>query len=295
MNPAPLLDIDNTLPVGSWHQRLALGLSLIDAQSGVGAGGSLRVELERIGGYDCPLILDRHRADRHALLYRGRAGKLLDHALAKGVGYQHALRIYAPLETSANGYSSARDERRYVPRRLLLTPALAQKQPVLDTGNIRETWLWPGSAYPLSPSSSAVRGRVLRGPNLASAAAIPWARVFLTIPAAETNFAAATFIGRAHGDERGEFVLSVAASAAQGAALSSPLACRLWAWFAPPAPASSDPLALLPLEDAGSDAINDVLRGYTIPAGYTQSVSATLPPLRLGETLSGPGVTLLYT
>lgn len=291
----PPLDTDNTLPVGSWHQRLALGLRLLDAQSGVGAGGSLRVELERIGSYACSLLLDRHRADRHALLYRGRAGRLLDHALAKGLGYRHALRIHAPLGASSGGYSSASDERRHVPRRLLLTPVLAHQQPVLDTGNIREIWLWPGSAYPLSPGSTVVRGRVLRGADMASAVAVPWARVFLTTPAAETNFAAAALIGRAHGDERGEFVLSVAASAAQGAALASPLTCRLWAWFAPPAPAGSDPLSLLPLEDAGSDALNDVLRGYTTPAGYTQSVSAALPPLHLGESLSGIGASLLYT
>ncbi|SEP64206.1 hypothetical protein SAMN04488038_10153 [Solimonas aquatica] len=281
--PTPLLSEDNTVAVGDWRQRLALGIRLIDAQSGAGAGGALRVQLQGIGDYACDQTLMAHGPDRHALLYRDRAGKLLDHAIAKGLGYAHLLRIEAP------------GQRRYVPRRLRIAPLLAAQQPVLSGANIREAWLWPGADYPLSPGVTALRGRVLRGPSLNSAKPIPWPRVYLTQPDTQASFAAATIIARGHGDERGEFLLCVDRKAAQGAALNSPFAARLWAFFAPPAAPGTALDSLLPVEDAGSFAQSDLLRGLSDPPAYTQNISRVIPQLRLGECLSGDGTTLLFT
>ncbi len=144
-------------------------------------------------------------------------------------------------------------------------------------------------------TATLVRGRVMEGPDLAHASAVPWARVFATIPGTEATFAAATPVGCAHADDRGEFVLPIAQAAYAGASLSRTADVRLWAFRAPLGgpPNPSDPLPWLAPEDAGIDAFNDVLRGDIRPAGFTLSIDKTLT-LRAGDMLGGDASALLF-
>jgi hypothetical protein len=301
-----MLEIGSTLAAAEVRHRLALGLTLVDALSGFGALGPLRVDVDRIGPYAFPkrvgsdrqpMRFDVHRADRHAKRYCGRARKLLDLAMADGADTRWLVRIYGSLGPADLAYAPARDARLYVPRRLRIELDLdAQGQPAATEKNIRTPWLWPGAAYPLPSSGTIVRGRVRRGADIDSAVPIRWARAFLTMPQSEADFAKAKVVGRGHGDEQGEFVISLERSAVVGAALSNPLSLRLWAFFPPPStPAdAADPLDGLPVEEAGSDIVNDVLRGYELPAGYTQQASKPVS-IRLGETKSGLETTLLFS
>jgi hypothetical protein len=165
--------------------------------------------------------------------------------------------------------------------------------------NIRTPWLWPGAAYVLPATATAIRGRVLRGAALAVATPVRWARVIATIPSTELVFAAATPVGFAHGDDRGEFVVALERRMVSGAALTSAVDVRLWACLPPPVPPPDpakppDPLHGLPFEEAGLDTINAALRGDTIPPGYSAPRDFGFVSVPLGETVSAPGTTLLF-
>lgn len=297
----PPLDVSDTVPVGMLRHRLALGVALVDAVRGGAALGPLRVELESIGPYrppadrpaGLPARLEPHGADRHAARYAGAIAKLVDRCVANALDTSWVLRIYAPLDAAARAFDPARDARHYVPRRMRLTPVFDAGVPAATPLNIRQITLWPGAAAPLPSTATCVRGRVLRGPDIASGEPVPYARLAASVPASETNFAAATVVGRGAADERGEFVLVIEARAMSGAGLVNPVPLRLWA-FAPPAqaPDPNDALASVPVEDAGTATDSDILRGLTVPAGYTEQVSKTLA-CNLGETLSGTAATLL--
>jgi hypothetical protein len=298
------LQIADTVPAEELRHRLALGLELIDALRGISAAGPLRVDLESVGPRPFPaaigsnpqaLRFEQHRADRHALRYAGRFRKLLDKAVADGADTRVVARVYGPPSAAAAGFDPAADARNYVPRRLRFALALDAGQPAATPLNIRTPWLWPGSACALPSTGTYLRGRVLRGATVQSGVPVAWACVFATTPDTQLNFAAATIVGRGHGDDRGEFVIALDRSAVSGAALTNPVKLRLWAFFPPPGPSpTDDPLGLLPIEDAGADKLNDVLRGYTTPAAYTQQVSAPVT-VRLGETRSGADTQLLKT
>jgi hypothetical protein len=142
--------------------------------------------------------------------------------------------------------------------------------------------MFPGAAYDVSVTATGVRGRVLRN-NLP----MRWARV-------EARLAGSNVIvGRAHGDDRGEFLLLIGSEAIPGAVLPTALDVDV-AIFGPaavPVPATPglpeiDPLWDLPLESASAPGAADpVLAGETLPAGYTATVSRTLS-LALGRLAS---------
>jgi hypothetical protein len=297
------LQIADTVPVEEIRHRLTLGLSLVDALTGIGAAPPLRADLETIGPYAFPATIgadrqamrfEMHGAAKHAVRYAGRIRKLIDKAVARPAAPTMSVRIYAPLDATQSGYDPAREARRYVPRRLRLLPAMDGDQPAPTPDNIRSCWLWPGSAYPKPAAATAIAGRVLRGPSVAAATPIPWARVFATTPPAAVVFDADNVVGVGHGDDRGEFLMMLQQSAVQGAALSNPVSVRLWAFVPPvtPPPDPRDALAGLPIEDAGVDTTSDVLSGRVAPPGYSQQIS-TLLDLRLAETTSNAATTLL--
>ena len=94
--------------------------------------------------------------------------------------------------------------RRYVPRRLriALWPVArldqGPAQPYVTVAHrLLRAWLWPGAAMTLPAGSTVVRGRVVRQGRAAR-----WVRV-----AARDQ--GGRIVGRAHGDDRGEFVLVV--------------------------------------------------------------------------------------
>ena len=162
--------------------------------------------------------------------------------------------------------------RRRVPRRLRLD---------LDPlPQVRRPALFPGAAYDLSPRATGLRGRVLRGGE-----PLRWARV-------EARFGG-TVVGRAHGDDRGEFLLLLAPEASPFIDLADPLEAEVTV-FAPdpaPVPASpsvpeNDPFWDLPVEVLGAPGGADpVAAGEVLPAGYTASVSR-LVAFPLGRQLS---------
>ncbi|MDB5858121.1 MAG: hypothetical protein JWQ76_1810, partial [Ramlibacter sp.] len=207
------------------------------------------------------------------------------------------LQAYGQASPLAPRYSTDNDPRRYVPRKLALTPVQAGGIPAATAANIRQAWLWPGTAYPLPGKASAVRGCVRKGAALATAAPVAWARVVFTRPGpVPPNFANEVTLGYAHGDDRGEFLAVFGPDAVPGgAALPASLALHAWL-FLPPAASTfdaADPLASLPLEVGGTTALNDVLRGTEVPAGYVKKgpVAVTLP---LGRVLAIADADLLF-
>ena len=300
------LTVENTVQIASVGHRLAIGIQWIDALSRLSPDGPWTSDLEAIGLRPCPLRFDAHPQGRHALRAAGRLAKLLEIAAKDKVNAPPVsveadqtnclLRAFARRSSRVENYSTGNDPRRFVPRRLSLTPVQTAGFPSAGVANIRSAWLWPGSSYPLAANITAIRGRVRRGPSEALAKPVAWARVVITRPGAATpNFATEARLGFAHGDDRGEFLAVLDVGAVPGGAvLPATLKLRVWV-FIPPADTfdAADPLASLPLEVAGTDAINDVLRGTQAPSAYLRmnSIDVTLTP---GSTLTLDEAQLLF-
>jgi hypothetical protein len=298
------LRVENTVQVGSVDHRLALGVQWVDALSQLSAGRAWVSELETIGTRPCPQRFEIHPQCRHALRAAGRIAKLLTVAAADKAATPPAtvdadptnfvLRVYGRASSRVNGYATGNDPRQYVPRRLSLTPVQTDGFPTDTVDNIRTAWLWPGSAYPLAAHVTALRGRVRRGPLETTVA---WSRVVVTRPGAGLpDFSNEAKLGFAHGDDRGEFLVVLGTPAVPGgAALPATIALHVWV-FLPPADAfdADDPLASLPLEVAGTDAISDVLRGTEMPGTYVRKDSVDVPALALGTTFTMDDDDLLF-
>ncbi|MDR7115583.1 hypothetical protein [Caulobacter sp. BE254] len=184
--------------------------------------------------------------------------------------------------------------RRYVPRRLrLLVPklAVAETRPASQRGC--RPRLFPGAAYPVMEAATGVRGQAVRttgGPRRPAR----WTRVVATIPAGQSDLSLATVVGRAFGDDRGEFLLMLAAGAASGTPVAT-LAVRLSVFARPVEPAApvpgdaayGDPLWDAPLEQPDlTNADDPVLLGTAMPAGWSL-VADTTVNLRLGRLEQG--------
>jgi hypothetical protein len=205
--------------------------------------------------------------------------------------------------------------RRYVPRRFEVaiwtfaevtasedwpptTQSLA-KQPtgpfVATRSRLLRPWLAPGSAYTLPKGTTGLRGRVTLGGR-----PLPWPRVDALGPGD-------VVVGRAHGDERGEFLVVVTGTGTLVPPPLTTLDIRLvLRGLRPPAAGdppvkgalpADDPLVGLPLEPvaksanppAAGDLDNPLLRGETPPAGYL--LSTTPPPvvtLEIGRVRAVP-------
>jgi hypothetical protein len=154
--------------------RLALGLEPHDAVSDGRIARPVVVEQEAAAGRT---QLRRHGSGRFILLYE---------PVVKG---PVAVRLVPR-------------NRRYVPRRMSFD--ISSEQAVLfaeRAGNgvpaLRRSWrplLFPGATYDLAGSATTIRGRVVH-----LGAPIRWTRVVAALNGA--------VIGRAHGDDRGEFLL----------------------------------------------------------------------------------------
>lgn len=288
----PLLQED-TVEVSRVGHRLALGVQWLDALSQLPASGALFNDLESIGVRPLAQHLERHPLGRHALRWAGRLAKLLKIAAAEKLAAPPAtpaddqtllaLRCFAQREANAEVYRNDLDPRQHVPRRLALLPQQSDGEPPANTSNIRQAWLWPGANYPLGANTTAIRGRVLKGITLADARPVPWARVVVTLPAniaASADFDAEAKVGWGHGDDRGEFLVVLGVGAVPGGAtLPTSLPLRVWV-FLPSSATTFDaasPLDSLPLEYAGIDALNDVLRGIEPPADYVRQTAISFP------------------
>jgi hypothetical protein len=234
-------------------KRLALGLEPIDAGRGSRVGYPIEVVFnETARGLPRPPV-DRHDSCLHALLYE------------PGLADRVALRFIE--------YS-----RRYVPRRIsypILTQADAES--LTYQNRVRRPVLYPGAAYSAPSLHSGARGRVERN-------GVPdrWARIEARMPDTDV------LVGRAHTDDRGEFLLLIDSTGSPVGDLVNPLEVRIdiFASAASPTPGPDDAPDVdafwdLPEEEAQTLDPNDpetdpVSAGETLPAGFAKRTDRTI-------------------
>jgi hypothetical protein len=262
--------------------RLAVGFEPLDPVRGGRLAHPVRFEAEgppprpftRSGPYRRTIregqtapVVDRHDSCLFALLYQP--------ALADSVD----LRIYDPL-------------RRHVARRfrvpILPLASLEGGEPaaLTRTRRVRRPALFPGAAYDTSSRVTGLRGRAMRG-----GVPMRWVRVEARLEADDL------LVGRAHGDDRGEFLLILTPDAAPPAELIDLLPVRVTVFGPAVAPvpvpatlAAADPLWDLPLEPLPAPGDPDpVSPGEALPAGYAATATSTgIVQFRLGRLISAP-------
>jgi len=249
--------------------RLALGIEPIDAQCRrrLSYAIQLKYDVEQLG-LPRPEI-DRHISNLFSLRYR------------PGVTTPVDIRAF---DLSENRYDPKYDRRRMVPRRLripILSLTDVENQESIDRQQfrrrIRRPVFFPGAAYNFSFTSTGLRGRVLRNNK-----PMRWARVVARLAGQ------ALVVGRAHGDDRGEFFLLINANAVTGSSFPDPFTLDVAVSGPtvvpvpnPPNQADLDPLWDLPLETLSAPGAADpVAAGETLPATYgattTQTITFTL-------------------
>lgn len=180
--------------------------------------------------------------------------------------------------------------RRFVPRRFSVHPwpvaTLDETtgQPYIAVAaRLLRAWLWPGAAYPLPRGATAIRGRITHDGLPAR-----WARVTAIGP---TNLVA----GRAHVDDRGEFLLVVTEVGQNPLQSTVSLRLRVRAPAAQVAADPADRCADLTVEDVPRSTApplpverdNDVLRGVAAPPGHvTDATGPRLLTVTVGAELT---------
>ena len=268
-------------------ERLALGIEPMDALQRRPLSYALRVEHDRTHlGIRRPPV-EHHSSNRYALRYQPALPTTVD------------LRFF---DLNDRFYRPEKDRRRIVPRRLrvpILTRAqvetleeneaqAANKNAKDFKRRIRRPVFFPGAAYDFSATSTGLRGRVTRGGQ-----PMRWARIVAKL--ATTPLV----VGRAHGDDRGEFLLLINSAVTPGSALPKPLNIEVTVFGpdTPPAPSSPDlpaldPLWDLPLEFLAAPGDPDpVATGEEVPSqppaqNYIASFTRTME-FTLGKCLSG--------
>jgi hypothetical protein len=150
-------------------------------------------------------------------------------------------------------------------------------------------WLLPGSAYQPTSATTGLRGQLVRGGQ-----PVRWARV-------QALDSTDDVLGRAHGDDRGEFLLIIPTTGSSPPVDPSFLPIRLAVWVPVAAPppdqqvAEDDPLRDLVVDDAvrrdpaapAGSVDPAVIRGEAIPPGYQPAtfVSSSAVTLTVGELL----------
>lgn len=257
--------------------RLALGIEPIDAQRGRRLSYHLQVAYDlALAGLKRP-PLERHTSNLFALRYQP--------GVPDSTG-RVDLRFFDQRDPP---YKAENDCRRIVPRRLripILKEADVEAQEAINKlqfrRRIRRPVFFPGAAYDFTATSTCMRGRVMRAGK-----PMRWARVVGTLKGSPV------VVGRAHGDDRGEFLLLINAAVTSGSAWPDPLEITVSVFGTDPFPPvatpevkARDPLWDLPLEPlAAPDAANDdVATGVTLPVDYTKSVTNDFT-FKLGKCL----------
>jgi hypothetical protein len=265
-------------------QRLALGLELLDAGRGLRVAQPASVAFDGVpwpapprvvGGVEIHDILervDRHDSCLHALVYRRRLFR------------KPALPGPATL-----GLRFLSRERRFVPRRLAFDlldpdPIAAAEEANPDAGDpallgspsrVRQVTLWPAAAYDITRTATGLRGRVRAR---AGGGPVRWARVTAFASDAAGNPDPTAVVGRAHGDDRGEFLLLLDSDAGGIGPFDKTLSVTAHVTvfadatvpLVTPEQRANDPLWDLPLERVTTALRTDpVLRGEQLPATFT--------------------------
>ncbi len=251
-------------------RQLALGVEPVDALRGVRVGHRLHVTLEAPPPGVRALRLARHDSGLFVLLQ------------GSGAAVDLVLRIFdrdAAAQTAQTAQTAVYDPqsnlRRVVPRRLRVPlPSAADADTLELTRSARRPALLPGANYDAT-SAAGLRGRVLR-------AGVPerWARI------EARRAGSALTVGRAHGDDRGEFLLLLDAAAAPMSVLDAALSVELHVWLPqPPLPMPSAaaqaadalwdlPVETLSLTGTPPDAVADAR--FPLPAGWTAVAAPTV-------------------
>lgn len=183
--------------------------------------------------------IPRHNSCRHALLFK------------PGLKDTLVIRLYDR-------------KRRYAPRRISY-PIPADIHTASPT-RVRRPALYPGAAYAVSATATGMRGRVTWGQD--DETPVRWARVEASVNG--------QIVGRAHGDDRGEFLLLLDSHAVGLQDLSTPLAAQVTVYGPPdqldPSPAD-DPLADLPVEILLAEP-DDISPGTKLPPTYQSTASS---------------------
>jgi hypothetical protein len=232
-------------------RRLALGIECTDALLRMRVGMPIEVSMDGI-----PRPRPSHQRDPGGS--RWDVQSVLE-VIERHDSCRHVVLLRAGIEESVA--IRIRDARqRYVARRI----EVELPEPIGGGRAVRPA-LFPAAAYPLPAGAVGMRGRIER-----DGAPMRWAR-------AEARRATDdVLVGRAHGDQHGEFVLLLQPEASRGADLILPLQVRVTVFGPGTAPdpeavegSAIDPLWDLPMEDAAIGAGGEeTLRGERLPAGY---------------------------
>ena len=262
-------------------QRLALGIEPIDSQRGSRLGYPLQIQHEAaLLGLPRPPI-ERHTSNLYALRYQ------------PGISTPLQLRFF---DSDRPVYKPQHDRRRIVARRfsipmLELGVVEAEEKTEADAvpteakdfkRRMRRPVFFPGAAYDLSATTTGLRGRVMR-----DGVPLRWARVIAILNGT------GVVVGRAHGDDRGEFLLLINAAVTTGSAVPKPLEIEVTVTGPlnmPPVPPefpNVDPLWDLPVEALANPGADDpAARGETIPWVGKKEVTRVVN-FRIGECLTG--------
>ncbi|MEQ1545841.1 hypothetical protein [Methyloglobulus sp.] len=246
-------------------KRLALGLEPVDAELRLRAPHRVEVIFDSAPLHLPRPPIDHHLTGLHVLLYHPKLVSPVD------------LRFFD-------------EARRYVPRRLripILTRTIAESRP--QTHRIRRPLMFPGAAYDVTSNSTGLRGLVLRGGQ-----PMRWARIEARLPGA------GRLVGRAHGDDRGEFLLLIGSEASPVGDLNPPLQIEITVLGPAVPPVSSnaerfkiDPLWDLPIEQTALPGNPDpVSEGKSHPTDYTASTMQVVNII-FGKIISGQIFTIL--
>ncbi|HZF28872.1 MAG TPA: hypothetical protein VE907_07130 [Gammaproteobacteria bacterium] len=247
--------------------RLALGIEAVDALRAGRIAPAIRITFDEI-----PLGLKRSEIMRHdsavfALLY--------DASIEDTI----VVRLF---DGSDARWSPKTDRRRFVPRRLrvpLLAVDEADDQPVARRA--RRPALFPGAAYDVADCVTGMRGSVV-----AAGEPLRWARVQAVEPVSGAT------VGRAHCDDRGEFLLLIDSAASGLAELSDPLELdlRVHVPIVPvvsPAVRDQDALFDLPIEDLPAPGAADSVSPGELPWPQWTPGATTPVAFPLGTILRG--------
>jgi hypothetical protein len=237
---------------GERVDRLLLGIEPLDALRAARIAQPIEVLLDGAPAARTLTAIPRHSSCRHALLFKPK-----------------------PLLGSPIVIRMVDRRRRFVPRRIsypvpadIHTPAPRVRRPAL----------FPGAAYDVSETCTGMRGRVTWNRSTIDEAPARWVRVEARING--------LLVGRAHGDDRGEFLLLLDSAAGGLGDLPAPLTAEVTV-FGPAAPgkvSADDPLGDLPVEELLGEP-DDVSPGEKLPPEYTSSSSRAVT-FRLGALLT---------
>ena len=244
--------------------RLALGVQPQDYLLERGLMRHVRVDIER--GLPHTMLGER------AHYCRPQRRNLPPDALCRHNAGKFTLLFYngIPAEIDLRIYDHSRH---YVPRRLrvpLRTLAQVQEteaEEALDYmfGRVRRPVLFPGAAYDIGETVTGLRGRVLRDDE-----PMRWCAIEARLPVSRA------LVGRARGDDRGEFLLVITPSAAPEGDLDASGRLEVEVSIAGP---STPPLAST-ADLADLDDLWDLPLEIVPPPGDTDDVSTgiALPP-----------------